>query len=224
MPHCNKRCRPQVRIRTGARRCALVGHWSSTLEKASFFIIFVTTCIIFNIMEFICHVILFVEVRKQYKMHVQLCLQNKPKLAKLTRGIHTSYSDLTVDMCLNATGLWLASHRKVRAIRKVSFYSESYTIKRGERGSEWMDPTIDFLLVKKHQIPLFRMRSLSAAAARPPARRGGLAAAAAALGAVLNVFRFIIAYSQIYPIGHPSWARVQKHQVYWTVYQVIMKE
>ena len=42
------------------------------------------------------------------------------------------------------------------------------------------------------------MRSLSAAAARPPARRGGgLAAAAAALGAVLNVFRFMIAYSPI---------------------------
>ena len=70
-----------------------------------------------------------------------------------------------------------------------------------------MDPTVDFLLVKKHQIPLMRMRSLSAAAARPPARRGGLAAAAAALGAVLNVFRFMIAYStslKICQIGHPT--------------------
>ena len=61
-----------------------------------------------------------------------------------------------------------------------------------------MAPTVDFLLVKTSN-PLVRMRSLSAAAPRPPARRGGLAAAA--LGAVLNVFRFMIAYSQIRPIG-----------------------
>ena len=57
----------------------------------------------------------------------------------------------------------------------------------------WIQQLISFLL-KKRQIPLIRMRSLSAAAARPPARRGGLAAAT--LGAVLNVFRFMIAYSQ----------------------------
>ena len=78
-----------------------------------------------------------------------------------------------------------------------------------------MDPTVDFLLVKKHQIPLIRMRSLLAAAARPPARRGGLAAAAAALGAVLNVFRFMIAYNtylKICQIGHPTWSNVQNHQ------------
>ena len=44
-------------------------------------------------------------------------------------------------------------NRKVWAILKQSFYSESYTIKRGERGSEWMDPTVDFLLVKKTSNP-----------------------------------------------------------------------
>ena len=55
-------------------------------------------------------------------------------------------------------------------------------VREGVNG--WIQQLISFLL-KKRQIPLIRMRSLSAAAARPPARRGGLAAAA--LGAVLNV-------------------------------------
>ena len=51
--------------------------------------IFIVTCIIFNVMEFICHVILFVEMRKQHKRHVKLCLQNKPKLAKLKKRRNT---------------------------------------------------------------------------------------------------------------------------------------
>ena len=58
-------------------------------EEATFFNIFAITCIIFNIMEFICHALLFVETRKQYKKHVQLCLQNKPKLAKLKKRRNT---------------------------------------------------------------------------------------------------------------------------------------
>ena len=58
-------------------------------EDAIFFKIFAIGCIIFNVMEFICHFILFLEMRKQHKRHVQLCLQNKPKLAKLKKRRNT---------------------------------------------------------------------------------------------------------------------------------------
>ena len=59
------------------------------MKEATIFKIFATTYFIFNLLEFICHVILFVEVRKQHKIHVQLCLQNKTKLAKLKKRRNT---------------------------------------------------------------------------------------------------------------------------------------
>ena len=58
-------------------------------EEAVFHKIFATTCIIFNILEFACHVILLVETQKQHRKHVQLCLKNKPKLAKLKERRNT---------------------------------------------------------------------------------------------------------------------------------------
>ena len=59
------------------------------MKEATFFRICATIGFIFNLLEFICHVILFVEVRKQHKIHVQLCLQNKTKLAKLKKRRNT---------------------------------------------------------------------------------------------------------------------------------------
>ena len=61
----------------------------SLKEETIFFKIFAIACIIFNVMEFMCHFILFLETRKQHKRHVQLCLQNKPKLAKLKKRRNT---------------------------------------------------------------------------------------------------------------------------------------
>lgn len=67
----------------------LASKMAALQEELIFLKIFSITCIIFNVMEFICHVILFVEMRKHHKRHVQLCLQNKPKLAKLKKRRNT---------------------------------------------------------------------------------------------------------------------------------------
>ena len=41
-----------------------------------------TACLALNVVEFLCYVILFIEMYKHTKRHVKLCLLNKPKLAK----------------------------------------------------------------------------------------------------------------------------------------------
>ena len=49
-----------------------------------------TSCIlIFNVVEFLCYMIIFVEMYKQHKTHVRLCLSNKPKLAQKKRRRNT---------------------------------------------------------------------------------------------------------------------------------------
>ena len=61
----------------------------SLKEETIFFKIFAIACTMSNVMEFICHIILFLEMRKQHKRHIQLCVQNKPKLAKLKQQRNT---------------------------------------------------------------------------------------------------------------------------------------
>ena len=46
-------------------------------------------CLIFNVIELICYVIIFVEMYKQHKRHVKLCLSNKPKLAQKKKRRNT---------------------------------------------------------------------------------------------------------------------------------------
>ena len=41
-----------------------------------------TACLIFNFLEFICFVVLFLEMRQHHKRHVTLCLYNKPEIAR----------------------------------------------------------------------------------------------------------------------------------------------
>ena len=62
-------------------------------------------CLIFNVIELICYVIIFVEMYKQHKRHVKLCLSNKPKLAqkKKRRNAVTAvghFTSWTVEMFL----------------------------------------------------------------------------------------------------------------------------
>ena len=46
-------------------------------------------CLIFNVLEFFCYVIIFFEMYKHHKRHVRLCLSNKPKLANLKKRQNT---------------------------------------------------------------------------------------------------------------------------------------
>ena len=47
------------------------------------------SCLIFNAAEFLCYMILIVEMYKHHKRHVKLCLQHKAKLAKLKKRRNT---------------------------------------------------------------------------------------------------------------------------------------
>ena len=47
------------------------------------------TCLIFNVLELFCYVIIFFEMYKHHKRHVRLCLSNKPKIANLQRRQNT---------------------------------------------------------------------------------------------------------------------------------------
>ena len=50
-------------------------------EEALFTRYMILTCIIFNLVELICYVIIFVEMYIHHKRHVTLCLTNKPTTA-----------------------------------------------------------------------------------------------------------------------------------------------
>ena len=41
----------------------------------------IITCFVFNLVEFICFIVLLLEIHKHHKRHVELCLSNKPDLA-----------------------------------------------------------------------------------------------------------------------------------------------
>ena len=47
------------------------------------------TCLIFNVVELICFVIIFLEMYRHHKSQVHLCLSNKPKIANLQRRQNT---------------------------------------------------------------------------------------------------------------------------------------
>ena len=63
---------------------------SIRFQKESLFTRSVTaTCILFNLIEFICYVIIFVEMYNHHKRHVNLCLANKPKTANKKKKQNT---------------------------------------------------------------------------------------------------------------------------------------
>ena len=47
------------------------------------------TCILFNLIEFICYVVIFVEMYFHHKKHVNLCLANKPRTANKKKRQNT---------------------------------------------------------------------------------------------------------------------------------------
>lgn len=62
---------------------------NENLSKSIFFRLSTSSCLIFNLVELICYVIIFVQMFKQHKVHVKLCLSNKPKLARKKRQRNT---------------------------------------------------------------------------------------------------------------------------------------
>lgn len=54
----------------------------SYVSKAIFNRVVIITCLVFNLVEFICFAVLLFEIHKHHKRHVELCLSNKPDLAK----------------------------------------------------------------------------------------------------------------------------------------------
>ena len=59
------------------------------LASAIFTRIAFTTCLLFNVVEFIFYVIIFLDMYKHHKQHVKLCLSNKPKLASSKKRQNT---------------------------------------------------------------------------------------------------------------------------------------
>ena len=60
-----------------------------SLSSAIFTRIAFTSCLFFNVMEFIFYVIIFSDMYKHHKQHVRLCLSNKPKLANTKKRQNT---------------------------------------------------------------------------------------------------------------------------------------
>ena len=54
----------------------IVNHNLATLMKVA-----ISVCLTLNAIEFVCFVVIFVELYKHHKRHVQLCLANKPNTA-----------------------------------------------------------------------------------------------------------------------------------------------
>ena len=81
---------------------------------------------IFNIVEFICHLILFIQTRIQHKKHVQLCLQNKPKLAKLKKQKNTISSIGHFTSWLAEMLIFGSLHYIIRASGKTAESGEFY--------------------------------------------------------------------------------------------------
>ena len=59
------------------------------LSKSIFCRVSGSCCVMANVLEFICYVIIFVIMYKQHKRHVRLCLSNKPKLAQKKKRRNT---------------------------------------------------------------------------------------------------------------------------------------
>ena len=53
------------------------------------------SCLVCNVAEFLCFVVIFVEMSKHHRRHVKLCLMNKPKLAKKEKETEYSYCHRT---------------------------------------------------------------------------------------------------------------------------------
>ena len=54
-------------------------------SKEIFSVAAFAACMAFNLMEFMCFVVIFLEMHKHHKRHVSLCLSNKPKIARQKR-------------------------------------------------------------------------------------------------------------------------------------------
>ena len=95
-------------------------------EEGTFMPIVAVTFSIFNTVEFICHVILFIQTRIQHKKHVQLCLQNKPKLAKLKKQRNTISSIGHFTSWFAEVLIFGSFHYIIRASGKTSESGEFY--------------------------------------------------------------------------------------------------
>lgn len=70
------------------------------------------SCLMFNVAELICFVVIFVEMCKQHKRHVKLCLMNKPKLAKMKKRRNTisavgHFVSWSVEVLMFAFGMYI---------------------------------------------------------------------------------------------------------------------
>ena len=56
----------------------------SELEKSEEYFdkIVILICLVFNVVEFICFIVIFIEMYKHHKRHVAMCLSNRPNLAR----------------------------------------------------------------------------------------------------------------------------------------------
>ena len=54
-------------------------------SKEIFSTVAFAACMAFNLIEFMCFVVIFLEMHKQHKRHVALCLSNKPTIARQKR-------------------------------------------------------------------------------------------------------------------------------------------
>ena len=95
-------------------------------EEGTFMPIVAVTFSIFNTVEFICHVILFIQTQIQHKKHVQLCLQNKPKLAKLKKQRNTISSIGHFTSWFAEVLIFGSFHYIIRASGKTSESGEFY--------------------------------------------------------------------------------------------------
>jgi len=76
-----------------------------------------TSCLLFNVAEFICFIVIFVEMCKQHKSHVKLCLLNKPKLAKMKKRRNTisavgHFVSWSVEVLMFAFGMYIREASK----------------------------------------------------------------------------------------------------------------
>ena len=59
------------------------------LAAAIFVRVVTAFCVLFNVLEFLFYVIIFLETYRHHKRHVSLCLSNKPKLANMRKKQNT---------------------------------------------------------------------------------------------------------------------------------------
>ena len=76
-----------------------------------------TSCLMFNVAELICFIIIFVEMCKQHKKHVKLCLLNKPEMAKMKKRRNTisavgHFVSWSVEVLMFAFGMYIREASK----------------------------------------------------------------------------------------------------------------